>query len=272
MTGGEVSSSENESNENGILRWFKSFNPVQELLRRRAALHEVIEGVSLAEQEGTKSSQKSLGAEVLFTEESKLINLPLSFRTSNLTLSADLPLIWNENQLKPGNISGSAQLASRNFGEQILINALSFDLPTGDSEIVSKGINLRLGQSWIKSMGASQLFLNYAYQYTGKDKNLDPGDSLNITLGLNQSWNQSIPWMGTSHRIYGILSRYEIYESRYDGLGYGDQQTLIDFSIGLLDRPQSMNIGLSIPVYTKADYFSNSERLISLDLGYRFGQ
>ena len=103
---------------------------------------------------------------------------------------------------------------------------------------------------------------SYSYRYTGISDNLDTGDTLNLTMGLNNPWNNS--------SIYGRLSSAYWAESIYNGSRLEDVSASMDLSIGLLNKPNAFRIGLNLPVLTRSNDYLNSDRLISLDIGYSF--
>ncbi|NQU63347.1 MAG: hypothetical protein HQ517_03545 [SAR324 cluster bacterium] len=263
LSGGDVSVGVLGETDSSIIDRLRKYSPLEELLSRRSTMNQIVDGVFVADKPEFTPGLWELKANTVLTDDAQVLNIPLSYQIgTRFKLAAEMPLVWSNNELFKGNLSGSAVSTSGTFESQVLLNSIIFDLPVGDESISAGGGNLQIGQAWIKDALGKRLFLSYYYRYTGVSDNLDTGDSLNVTMGLNNPWNNS--------SIYGIISSAYRTESTYNGTKLGDKSASMDLAIGLLNKPNAFRIGLNLPVLTFGSDYLNSERLISLDIGYSF--
>jgi len=263
LVGGDVSNGDSDETKNNVIRWLRKFSPIEELLSRRSTTNQIVDGAFVADKPQYTPGLWELKTNTVFTNEAKVVNVPISYHYgSRFKLTAEMPIVWLEDKFISGNVSGSAVMSSGTFEEQVLLNSVIFDLPVGNEDISTGGGNFQVGQAWIKDTLGSRLLLSYYYRYTGVSGDLDTGDTLNLTMGINSPWS--------NNNVYGILSYNAKSENVYNGFKLGDDRVLMDFSLGLLNKPNAFRIGLNMPVLTLTDDYLNSERLISLDIGYSF--
>jgi len=182
-----------------------------------------------------------------------------------------LPIAHVDDEFLFGNIAGTATLYSGDFDSQLVLTFAGMELPTGSKKIGGGGINLQVGQARVKDYDDTRGYISYGYRYTSKVDDLDTGDTLNFVIGMDTPLEKDLPIIGRNYSVYGIAITQNVGSTKYADFDLKDGRTTLDLSGGLIWRAKNIRFGLTLPIITISDEIDNSDRIMSLDIGYRFG-
>lgn len=248
----------------------KTFNAVQELNSRKEVTDKIVTEVFVNPQPKLTPGNKEVSPGMTMAADYKYVNIPLSYSFSeSLKITGELPVIYHNEDFYLGNLSGIATHYSGDLNDQLVLTTLQMDLPTGDEEIGGGGINVQAGQSRVFDIENARVFVSYLYRYTSEVDELNTGDTLNLAAGID--FRLGSLSLLQSDNVYGIVTLQNVTESQYDSVGLNDDKKLLDLTLGLIWTKWRLRAGLSVPVMTISDQINNSDRLASMDVGYRWG-
>jgi hypothetical protein len=250
----------------------QTFNSVQELAARKEVTDKIVNEVFVEQKPRLIPGTMDLTPSITATSEYKYFNIPLSYAfNKTLKFAAQIPVIYVDDTFYNGNVSVQGTFYSGSLEEdQLVLTSIELDLPTGNKKIGGGGSRVRASQARVMDLDENRLFYSYAYLYTFEVDKLDTGNVINVAGGIDFPLIDIFSFL-QSEKGYTIATGQMITESRYDGTGLNDDRILLDLTLGLIWRKWDLRGGLSIPVLTISDNISNSDRLISLDVGFRWG-
>ncbi|MBU2648945.1 hypothetical protein KKI24_29835 [bacterium] len=250
----------------------QSFNAVQELAARKAVTDKIVNEVFVESQPRLVPGTMDLTPSLTATSRYKYVNIPLSYAYSeNLKFAGQIPVVYVDETFYNGDVSVQGTLYTGSLDEgQLVLTTVELGLPTGSKKIGGGGFRVQAGQARVMDLEENRLFYSYSYMYTSEVDKLDTGNILNLAGGIDFPLINFFSFL-QSDKGYTIATGQMITEGEYDGTGLNDDRILLDLTLGLIWRKWDLRGGISIPIMTISDRFNNSDRLVSLDVGFRWG-
>lgn len=249
----------------------KEISAIQDLNDRKKITNQIVNDVFVNTTPTLEPENMEVTPSVTATSSYKYFNIPLSYAFSErLKFSAELPVIYVDENFYSGNLAVQGTQYSKSSNNQHrVLTTVQLTLPTGDAKIGEGGFEFFASQARVMKMKDSRVFVSYGYRHTTEANDLDTGNTINGALGMDY------PLEGYTFydidKAYGLITGQSVSESQYDGVGLDDQRLLLDATIGLIWAKYNIRFGLSVPIFTVSESLDNSDRLLSLDIGYQWG-
>jgi hypothetical protein len=249
---------------------YKQFDAIQELSARKEVTNRIVDEVFMAPEPRPSAGDKEANPSVTAAADFQFFNLPVSYAYSEaLKLGASISLAYADKALYIGNLSGRATYYYGDLWEQLVLTTVAVDLPTGDRKIGAGGLNVQASQTRVMDRDSARVMFAYSYRYTSEVNSLDTGNTANFAAGLDHPFH-IMPFLGCD-RAYAIATAQQVDETTFKGNGLDDGKILVDLTGGLIWQKWNLRAGISLPVLTFSNQIHNGDRLISVDVGYRWG-
>ncbi len=92
------------------------------------------------------------------------------------------------------------------------------------------------------------------------------GDYQSVFFGFDAP----LDFMISQTSIYASTSVSQTGEDKINDMAQGNEQTLVDATMGFLLRRWNMRFGVTVPVSTESNAIDHSDRDVYFDFGYRY--
>jgi len=248
----------------------RSFDAVQELAARKEVTTRIVDEVFLAPEPKPSAGDLEVTPSATAAAGYQYFSIPASYAFSpRLKLGAALALAYADSSFFLGNLTGRATHYYGELDEQLVMTSVAIDLPTGDQKIGAGGFNVQASQTRVLDRDAIRFMFAYSYRYTSEVDRLNTGNTVNLAGGLDYPLGD-LTFLDCD-RAYGIVTGQHMSESTYDDAGLNDDKILLDLTAGLIWHQFNLRAGISVPILTLSDQIDNGDRLIAVDVGFRWG-